>query len=819
MKKAHATDDQKLRMSLTNGFVPAAVASHRNAPRYVSLVAAGYAFIGGLVSLAGWIIGNDALRDWWHTGITIKANTAIGFIAAGGALLIAILLPTARRSIYGLAGFSLIIGTLTLLEHIVGANFGIDTLFFDEAAGAPATSAPGRMGPPASVSFLAIGIATILMTGNARSRSISVYLALLILCIGTLSCVGYIYGAEAMYRLPRLTGVSIQSATMIVALGVGMLAALPDRQPTKTLCEIGPIGDLARRLVPAAIAVPLVLGWLRLVGHQAGFYDHAFGTALRTLAEMVVLSGVVWWTVQTIRSRDRRQRLLEAERIASDQRLASVLNSSAVGFMILRPVKDSAGSIIDFSCEYLNPAARKTVFESNPDDQFQNATLDSLPEKWRQSSLMEELLPVAAQNDVRDFELQCVDDGEEEWWHIVASPLQNEVAVWFADISQRKLQEQELRSADRRKDEFLATLAHELRNPLAPIRQAAILANKPTVSEAQRQWSNGVIERQVQHMSVLLEDLLDVSRITRGTLELRRESVLLTAVIDSAVETARPAIDNKKHTLTLDLPTEPVHIDVDPVRISQVIANLLNNAAKFTQPGGHLSLSASAAQGALVLKISDNGIGLSREDLTAVFKMFSQIKSAHERTDGGLGIGLALARGLVELHRGTVTAESPGLGAGTTFTIRIPDVCFPIRKKSSSLESATKPTRRGRILVADDNRDAADSLAMLLRADNNEVMVAYDGTEALAAFHAFLPDVVLLDIGMPGMTGHAVAERIRATDHEVLLVAITGWGQVNDRSKSKVAGFDHHLTKPVDYSVLSDLIAAHAVSRVLRQAV
>ncbi len=393
------------------------------------------------------------------------------------------------------------------------------------------------------------------------------------------------------------------------------------------------------------------------------------------------------------------------------------------------------------------------------------------------------------------------------------------LVCYFRDISQQVTARRELQEADRRKDEFLATLAHELRNPLAPIRQAARIANSPNASEAQMRWSNSVIERQVEHMSLLLDDLLDVSRITRGKLELRREPVQLRSVLEAAVETARPAIDTRRHVLSVELPEQDIVLHADPLRLAQVFSNLLTNAAKYTDKGGHIRLSALRDGGQLLVRVRDNGIGIAPESLSGLFAMFAQVKSALERSEGGLGIGLALAKGLVELHGGTIAAQSAGPGRGSEFTVRLPlgaATADASRRPASPPLSAAAAGAGRRILVVDDNRDAAESLAMLLRLHGHSVEIAHDGEEALARAAQSQPETVLLDIGMPRLNGYEVAQRMRMEPwgRAATLVAVTGWGQAEHKARAQAAGFDHHLTKPVDPDQVLSLLPGSAAEHV-----
>jgi len=377
------------------------------------------------------------------------------------------------------------------------------------------------------------------------------------------------------------------------------------------------------------------------------------------------------------------------------------------------------------------------------------------------------------------------------------------------EIESELRQQRDWRDADRRKDEFLATLAHELRNPLAPIRQAALISKAPTATDAQKRWSHDVIDRQVQHMSLLLDDLLDISRVTRGTLALRMQSTELATVIESAVETARPTIDTKRHVLSVDIPAEPVHFTADPLRVAQVLSNLLTNAAKYTDPEGQIRITACCVGEDVVICVVDSGIGISAAALPRVFNMFSQVHSNTDRSEGGLGIGLSLAKGLIELHGGTIEASSAGLGSGSEFTVRLPRRTAAGKSHNPATPAiAARPPRQRRILIADDNRDSAETLAALLRMEGHEVTSVHDGPVALSVFSELKPDVALLDIGMPGLTGYEVARKMRQAGPKapLTLIAITGWGQDIDKERAFAAGFDHHLTKPVDPQRLVELL-------------
>ncbi|HEX6793722.1 MAG TPA: ATP-binding protein [Casimicrobiaceae bacterium] len=374
---------------------------------------------------------------------------------------------------------------------------------------------------------------------------------------------------------------------------------------------------------------------------------------------------------------------------------------------------------------------------------------------------------------------------------------------WFLFLGTRV---KRLKEADRRKDEFLATLAHELRNPLAPIRMGIHILRR-TRADPHAQSVLPMMERQVQHLTRLLDDLLDVSRITRGKITLRVERVDLRHVAQAAIEASRPAIKDERHDLTVSLPREPLWVDGDPVRLAQVLSNLLNNAAKYTPEGGRIALKAERHGDDIEVCVSDNGCGIPRERLESIFDMFMQLDSPVAKSGGGLGIGLSLAKGLVTLHRGTIDARSEGPGRGSEFRVRLP--AGPSRADDPPIV-ANEPAIEGKakVLVVDDNRDVTASLAMFLQLMGHEVRVANDGEKAIQLAGEFRPQTIFLDLGMPGINGYEACRRIRdeSWGKNMRVIAITGWGQDEDRRKSAIAGFDMHLVKPVNPETLGQLL-------------
>jgi PAS domain S-box-containing protein len=450
-------------------------------------------------------------------------------------------------------------------------------------------------------------------------------------------------------------------------------------------------------------------------------------------------------------------------------------------------------------------------------------------EMWRSRVHPEDLeLTEAALQESRDaktlysqeYRIIRADTGAVRWLRSLGRFLYDEsgaavrsVGVCFDDTD-RKTAEMALREADQRKDVFLATLAHELRNPLAPIRNAAQMLSSPMLGVEQLKWAQSVIQRQVRHMAWLLDDLLDVARITQGKLDLKKQRIELNTVVDSAVEASRPLLDRKSHRLTVTLPSDPVALEADPLRLSQVLSNLLTNAAKYTDAGGDIALCARVEGLGLTLVVKDNGIGIPAESLGGIFAMFSQLEGAAERSEGGLGIGLALVHGLIELHGGSVEAKSEGLGRGSEFIVKLPTVVSGSAATPASGPAAPAPYFR-RVLIADDNQDAADSLAMILEMGGHDVRAVHDGRAALSAAQSFRPDIVLLDIGMPQLNGYEVARALRRESWGtgITLIALTGWGQESDRQKAIDAGFDRHLTKPIDPEALESLLSESTIRR------
>lgn len=404
-----------------------------------------------------------------------------------------------------------------------------------------------------------------------------------------------------------------------------------------------------------------------------------------------------------------------------------------------------------------------------------------------------------------DATIKLLRDASGEPFHMVAV---------VQDITECKRMEEKiahyveaLKEADRCKDEFIATLAHELRNPLGPIRSCVEMFRLCAPGDRDFEWCRNLIGQQVAHMSRLVDDLLDISRMTRNNLELKKEKIPLTQVLDGAVQSTRSIVEQRGHRLTVTIPPEPIEVVADTMRLTQVFVNLLHNAAKYTPQGGHIELTAWREGNVAVLRVKDNGVGLAADKLPFIFGIFYQAERMYEQGQGGLGIGLTLAKRLVEMHGGTIEARSAGLNQGSEFIVRLPvslEESWPVPPKQRSLQS----TISRRILVVDDYPNAAETLARLLRRMGHEAYTALDGLEGVEAAERWRPDIVLLDIGMPRLNGCEAAARIRAQSwgQQIVLVALTGWGQAEDRRRTQAAGFDVHLVKPLDHAKLVSVL-------------
>ncbi|MFD2365466.1 PAS domain S-box protein [Pseudoduganella sp. GCM10020061] len=507
---------------------------------------------------------------------------------------------------------------------------------------------------------------------------------------------------------------------------------------------------------------------------------------------------------------------LEASLRQREERYRKLFNSIDEGFCTIEMIFDEAGRAVDYRYCEVNAMFVEQTGLHNVEGKRVRELLPEHESRWFEiyGSVARTGEPVRFENEARDLK---------RWYDLYAfRPDESDtrlVAVLFKDITERKRLEQDMQRSARRKDEFLAMLAHELRNPLAPIGAAADLLRLGRIDEAHVRQTSDVIARQVRHMSSLVDDLLDVSRVTTGRIVLETAALDAKKIVADAVEQARPLIEARRHHIGLHMPPQPAWIEGDANRLVQVVANLLNNAAKYTPEGGNIGLRIEVQGGQVLIAVKDNGIGLAPDFLEGVFDMFSQAQRTADRSQGGLGIGLALVRSLVELHRGSVTAHSAGLGQGSEFIVRLPRVAAPAPQERAPERPLASVHGGGlRLMVVDDNVDAAAMLAMFLESTGHSVAVEYDSRRALERAREERPDVMLLDIGLPGMDGNELARRLRAQPETAgaTLIAVTGYGQEQDRRATAEVGFDHHFVKPVDIPQLSALLAELATASAAR---
>jgi PAS domain S-box-containing protein len=545
-----------------------------------------------------------------------------------------------------------------------------------------------------------------------------------------------------------------------------------------------------------------VLRWIELTGILQPAGDGSPRRILGTAADIT----------------DRKQ--AEAELRKSEERYRTLFESMDEGFCIIDVVFDPAGRPVDYRFLEINPAFEKHTGLVGAQGKLIRELVPDQDEHW-----FERYGQVARTGQSVRFELEG--KALNRWFDVYATrlggPGSSKVAVLFNDVTERRRSQDnlqrlaaELAETDRRKTEFLATLAHELRNPLAPISNGLQLMRIASADAQAREKAREMMERQLSHMVHLVDDLLDIARISSGKVDLKKARVDLSAVLDSAVESSMPLISAGEHQFTVQVAQEKLELTADPVRIGQIVSNLLNNAAKYTPRGGRIELSAGRDGQDAVISVADTGIGIAPDALPNVFEMFTQVGRGPDRSQGGLGIGLALVRRLVDLHAGSVTAESAGPGQGSRFTVRLPLASRSAAEPPATMSTTpAQPAARLRVLVVDDNIDAAESLAALLDLSGHATRVAHDGEEALRTAQEFRPEVVFLDIGMPGKDGYEVARALRGKPEtrQAVLVALTGWGAKDDRVRSESAGFDHHLTKPAGITAVEGLLSKMAADR------
>ena len=766
----------------------------------VARLAGAYALAAALLTLAGWIFEIRRLTSW-DGGASQMPNNAIAVALAGAALILWSFDRTRASTILG--AIVAAIGCATLFEHVTGIDLGIDTLVLHREWGQRGVVSPGRMGLPSSTALLVIGLSILLR------RRFAVTGGLLTLVIALLSLIGFAFHADPFYDIPRFTAIAMQTSTMLFALGIGLIALVPEKPPVSLMTGGSGAALLVRRTLPAIVLLPILLGWLRMRGQDVGLYDTAFGTAALVLTLIIIFAALLWWSASAIAAHESAMQ-------TSEQKFERLFRKAAFGAALAR-LPDGVFVDVNEAFEQMFGFTRDEVIGRTSIELGINrqATLRTeVIEELRKGGVVrnQEVTLYTKSGEARAFvnNVTVVEIGGQG--HIL-STIQDITERQAAAESLRKSAEA-LRAADRMKDEFLATLSHELRTPLTAIIGWSHLLLNADLEEHEEKVALEAIRSSAKAQSQLTEDILDVSRITTGKLRLRRELADVASVIEAAVATVRPAAEAKRISIRLALDGAVPPLFIDPDRIQQVVWNLLSNAIKFSPAGTAVDVRLHAEGEFAVIDVIDRGRGIARTFLPYVFERFRQADSSSSRSYAGMGIGLALAKDLVEMHGGSIDVESEE-GSGSHFTVRL---------HVPAEGTATADRRRGtsgevlegvRVVYVDDREDARLLIATMLRQHGAEVTVSESPEDALVRIAGETPDVVITDLAMPGHDGYELLESIRADPRfrALPVLALTAQGRVEDEARAKEAGFEAFLRKPIEPDELAAAVDRALLSR------
>jgi len=835
--------------------------------RAVSIGLSLLAFCIGAAAFLGWVLENETLKRIHPSLVTMKANTAVCLMLTASAVIL-IQDPsrsTAKRRLIQLfAAIVALVGLITLSEHLLGWNSGLDQLLFYESVTEAGRSFPGRMGVAASLNFSLLG-PSLLLLDLRRWFRVSNISVLLVMAITLLVFLYYFYGVQQVEPIGLYFTIALHTVVAFIGLAAAILLARPERGVISAFLGNSPGAMVARRMWPALLIV-IVLGWIRTVIFNAGWYTPGFTTAIFVSANLFLFTGLMWWTAVSLNRTDRERHLADLALRHSEARLTVLVRVSELIRTLHDPyelsyaVAETVGRHLKVRRCLFNEVDLERDLEIVHKDYCDGA--ESVAGEHRISEYSSitshemELGNTVVNSDSKtdprtadDYHRGYEPNGERAY---IAFPLMREgrwvASLWASDNQPRqwtkeevsllqavaertwtaieKLRaeaererllksEQEARDAAERanqlKDEFLATLSHELRNPLNVILgYSELLLRMPDVQKSSQLVQMGdALRRNAQSQSQLINDLLDLSRLQRGKVSLNHETVSLAAIIDNAVETVRGDAATKGIDIRSHAGDQLLLVDGDRLRLQQIAWNLLNNSVKFTPPGGRIDISLGSEGESAVLVVSDTGQGIDPNFLPHVFEMFRQADGSNRRRHGGLGIGLALVRQLVQLHGGTISAESDGPNKGARFTVRLPlmrEAATPAVPSSSTLD--LKVLSETNFLIVDDSEDTIRMLQDLLKIGGANVMTASNGAEALRIAREYEFDVILSDISMPEMDGFEFLQRLREIDgrQDVPVVAITGFGRSDDIARVRAAGFYSHLTKPLNLQALAEVL-------------
>lgn len=828
------------------------------------------AFAIGGAALLGWILDIELLKRIHPSLVTMKVNTAVCLMLAAISLLLLQTQPVSgqRRLVAQLCGAIVaIIGLVTLSEHIFGWNTGLDQLLFHESKLEAGQSFPGRMGVAASLNFFFLGLALPFL--DARSHRwfrVSNIFVLTVVAVTLLVFLYYFYGIEPVEPIGMYFTIALHTVVAFLSLCAAILLARPERGIVATLIGNSPGAIVARRMWPALLVV-IILGWFRTIAHDAGWFSPGFATAAFVLSILLLFIFLIWWTAASLNRSDKERHIADLALRDSEARLTVLVQVSDL-IRTLNDPNDLSYAVAKTVGVYLNvrrclfdevdvardveivhqdycDGAESVAGEHRVSD-YSGVTSEEMKAGKIVVNYDSKTDPRTAADYKRSYEMT----GERAY---IAIPLMREgrwvASFWVSDDKPRQwtneevfllkmcaertwtaveklraeaererlLQsEQEARDAAEKanqlKDEFLATLSHELRNPLNVILgYSELLLRMPEIEHSPRLGKMGeALKRNAQSQSQLINDLLDLSRLQRGKIALNHETVSLAAIIDSAVETVRADASAKNIEIRWNVSEQLLLVDGDRLRLQQIAWNLLNNAVKFTPAGGSIEISLRVENETAVLSVADTGQGIDPGFLPHVFEMFRQADSSRIRKHGGMGIGLALVQQLVQLHNGTVSAESEGVGKGSRFTVRLP-LARETQRPSHSLGSSPvelSVLAETKLLIVDDSEDTVAMLEQLLKIGGANVTTATNGADALRLASEKKFDVILSDISMPGMDGFEFLQRLRKINghQHVPVVAITGFGRNADIERARAAGFYSHLTKPLSLQALAEVL-------------
>lgn len=914
-------------------------------PALVAGVCAAFAIVAGISAILGWALEIPRLTDWTNQGISMFTNAAICSLLSG--IGIALLIPPARdwklKAARVLGTAVSVLAGLTLLQHITGVDFGIDTLLFAREWGQNAAAAPMRMGVPASTAFLLFGTGLILSTLGARGRSVAAMLAVITMAIAMLSLTGYWFGANQLFGIARLTGIALLTSMVVAAGSIGLMACVPEHGIVAALRRHDAGGELLRRLIVPILLVPLVLGWLRVIGQQSGFYDMEFGAALRTLCEIGLLFGLLWCTANTISRHSETAKNAQARLIAIIESTDDAIISKSLDGLIetwnqgaektfgysadeaigqhisliippdrlkeeteiinrlrrgdrvehfetlrrrkdgklifvsitISPVRNLEGHVIgaskiardiserkkiearlhaiveatpecvkvvapDGTLEFINQAGL-TMVESDSEGAVRGVCIFNLIAAEHRAEWIARHERICAGERLSwEFEIIGL-QGTRRWLETHAVPLplpDGRIGLLGVtrEVTSRKKLEQEREAllqseraarsdaerASQLKDDFLATLSHELRTPLNAILGWSQILNSAS-DQADLEQGLEAIQRNARAQAQLIEDLLDMNRIISGKMRLNVQPTDLATVIHNAIESIMPAAAAKEIQVRQVLDPHANSVSGDPTRLQQIIWNLLTNAIKFTPKRGKVDIILERVNSHLEVTISDTGIGISPEHLPIIFERFRQVDSSSTRVHGGLGLGLSIVKQLIELHGGTIHAESAGEGAGSKFILTFPvspvrgdeERAHPQTRKSTGFETGKLDLAGIRVLVVDDEPDARILVERVLTQCGAEVVTASSAMQGLEKLREFRPHVLVSDIGMPLTDGYEFIRQIRTLEEaqggRTPAVALTAFARSEDRMRAMLAGYQVHVAKPIEPQELA--VTVRSLSR------